>query len=223
MKKNNKNKLFKAGINNIVSIYITIAFISIVTILVMNMNFIYKLMINKLHLSNVSGVNKENIMIDYRTIIYYLQNPFIKDLQLDNFDMSQYGYIHFYEVKRIFVSLIIISFIFIVILLATLIFTYKYKKIDKIDIAKVFNKSFNILITFIITIFIAIKLNFSKAFTIFHKILFRNDYWLLDPNIDPIIKVLPEEVFFTYGVVIISIISIIAITGKIFCRKSLRI
>ena len=167
MKKNNKNKLFKAGINNIVSIYITIAFISIVTILVMNMNFIYKLMINKLHLSNVSGVNKENIMIDYRTIIYYLQNPFIKDLQLDNFDMSQYGYIHFYEVKRIFVSLIIISFIFIVILLATLIFTYKYKKIDKIDIAKVFNKSFNILITFIITIFIAIKLNFSKAFTIF--------------------------------------------------------
>ena len=197
MKKNNKNKLFKAGINNIVSIYIAIAFISIVTILVMNMNFIYKLMINKLHLSNVSGVNKENIMIDYRTIIYYLQNPFIKDLQLDNFDMSQYGYIHFYEVKRIFVSLIIISFIFIVILLATLIFTYKYKKIDKIDIAKVF--------------------------TIFHKILFRNDYWLLDPNIDPIIKVLPEEVFFTYGVVIISIISIIAITGKIFCRKSLRI
>ncbi|NFG14547.1 TIGR01906 family membrane protein, partial [Clostridium botulinum] len=43
---------------------------------------------------------------------------------------------------------------------------------------------------------IPLILNFDKGFTFFHKIFFSNDYWLFDPNKDPIINLLPETFFF---------------------------
>lgn len=218
-----KKKILKNSLHSIISIYIAIAFTAIVTILVTNMSFIYKLAINKLELSKISGVNNENIMSSYKAIIRYLQNPFIKNLELNHFNISKYGYIHFYEVKKIFIGLIIIAAIFIFSLLLVVFLTYKYKKINKKSILRVFNRSFNILITFIVTIFVAINLDFSKAFEMFHKIFFRNNYWVFDPKTDPIIKVLPEEVFFTYGVIILLIISVTSIVGKIFCKKNMTI
>lgn len=218
-----KKKIIKNSLNNIISLYVAIAFTAIATILATNMNFIYKLIINNLDLPKVSGVNSDRIMADYKVIISYLQNPFMKKLELNDFGMSKYGYIHFFEVKKIFIALICISLIFILMLFLLLIFNYKYKKINISSIVKIFNKSFNILIAFIITIFVAINLNFSKAFTIFHKIFFRNDYWILDPKTDPIIKVLPQEVFLIYGVVIITIILSIVVIGKIFCNKNISI
>ncbi len=38
--------------------------------------------------------------------------------------------------------------------------------------------------------------NFDFLFTLFHKILFRNDLWLLNPATDNLIRMLPEVVFF---------------------------
>ena len=38
-----------------------------------------------------------------------------------------------------------------------------------------------------------IVINFEKSFVIFHKLLFSNDYWVFDPEKDPIILMLPEE------------------------------
>ena len=42
-------------------------------------------------------------------------------------------------------------------------------------------------------------IDFSWAFTMFHKLFFRNDYWIFDPRIDPIIIALPEELFMICG------------------------
>ncbi len=42
---------------------------------------------------------------------------------------------------------------------------------------------------------VPILLNFEKSFIIFHKLLFRNDYWVFNPNLDPVINILPEEFF----------------------------
>ncbi len=38
-------------------------------------------------------------------------------------------------------------------------------------------------------------LNFTKAFTAFHKIFFNNDLWILDPERDRLINILPEGFF----------------------------
>lgn len=47
-----------------------------------------------------------------------------------------------------------------------------------------------------------IALNFSKAFTLFHELLFTNDLWLLDPSKDLLINVLPNAFFQDIGIFI---------------------
>ncbi len=42
-------------------------------------------------------------------------------------------------------------------------------------------------------------LDFDRAFTLFHKILFRNDLWRLDPATDLLIRICPESMFMHMG------------------------
>ena len=103
------NKWGKRIINKIVqgliSIFIAISFISIATIGTMNMKFIYKIIIDKYNLVDISGVSVRRLMMNYETLIEYLQNPFLTKLQFMDFDMSKQGEIHFWEVKKIFMVL----------------------------------------------------------------------------------------------------------------------
>lgn len=46
-----------------------------------------------------------------------------------------------------------------------------------------------------IVLVILMAVDFDGFFVIFHKILFRNNDWLFDPSLDPIIDVLPDEFF----------------------------
>ena len=42
-------------------------------------------------------------------------------------------------------------------------------------------------------------INFDGLFITFHKVAFRNDYWLLDPRTDLLIRLMPEEMFIHLG------------------------
>lgn len=42
-------------------------------------------------------------------------------------------------------------------------------------------------------------IDFSSAFTLFHKILFTNDLWLLDPQTDLLIRICPQSMFRIMG------------------------
>ena len=58
---------------------------------------------------------------------------------------------------------------------------------------------------FIVTIFLSISLifvtlnNFTENFIVFHRMLFSNDLWLLDPATDRMIVILPEIFFRNMG------------------------
>lgn len=202
------------------SIFTAISIISIATIIALNLRFIYNFIIDKYDLVNITGVSGENLMSDYSGLVNYLQNPFIKSLKFENFAMSPYGEIHFYEVKRIFISLIIIALLFIIVNLV-------YGIVCKVNNHKYFmkkiignlNSGSNILIIFFIVLISAYIIDFSKAFIIFHKIFFKNNYWIFDENMDPIINALPEELFMIYGAVILGIIIIVSIVIKVINQK----
>ncbi|MDO5714865.1 MAG: TIGR01906 family membrane protein [Tissierellia bacterium] len=54
----------------------------------------------------------------------------------------------------------------------------------------------NLFLLFLLLLFFGIiSLNFSKAFIIFHKIFFQNDLWILNPETDLMIQMLPENFF----------------------------
>ena len=194
----------------LVGIITSISIVSIATVIVLNSTFMYKIMINKYNLVEETGVSAENLMKNYNGLVKYLQNPF------DDFTMSYAGEIHFMEVKHIFINLIYISIIFI---LGMIIYFFLQKLTKNKETIKSlinnFNLSANILITFFIVLGILFSIDFSKVFIIFHKIFFRNDYWIFDSATDPIINALPQEVFMIYAITILAILAVFSIIIKI--------
>jgi integral membrane protein (TIGR01906 family) len=80
-----------------------------------------------------------------------------------------------------------------------------------------------LIISFFFTAIISTILyfNFDQSFIIFHKILFRNQYWLL-PEDSMLIRMFPEGFFYDYAIswfVMSCIPGFIAVLTKIFPRK----
>ncbi|MDY2631109.1 MULTISPECIES: TIGR01906 family membrane protein [unclassified Clostridium] len=206
--------IFNNMIKVIYGIFIAILTIGISTIMALNSQFIYHYSINKYSLDKLGNISKEMLIKDFNTLIKYLQNPFIEKLKFNNFPMSINGEFHFYEVKRIFLFIygitIFIALLFIVLFIVNRIIG------KKIYFYKILNYGANTLIFIIISFLSAIFIDFSKAFVVFHKIFFNNDYWIFDERTDPIIKVLPEEVFMLYSIVIIVLVIFSIILYKLY-------
>jgi len=63
--------------------------------------------------------------------------------------------------------------------------------------------------------------DFNKYFTIFHELFFSNDLWLLDPQTDVLINMVPEIFFFTTAMLVM-IIFIVMIIITIVCAEIIR-
>lgn len=198
-------------INSIKTIFSAIAFICISTIIILNSTFIYSYVVDKYKINEYTGLSSEVLMDNYKSIVYYLQNPFSKELVLKNFPMSEFGKIHFFEVKQIFMVIYLISIIYIGYIVYIKI---KNNKSSDIIIAH-FNKSVNIVAAILGIIALAIIIDFNKTFVVFHKIFFRNDYWIFDVKKDPVINALPEELFLILAAAIIGLLAIFFIIIKI--------
>lgn len=218
--KNVKINIFSIILKFLCGIFTAVTIISISTIISLNLTFVYKIIIDKYDLVGVTGVASESLMINYKGLINYLQNPFVEKLKFQDFSMSTYGEIHFYEVKRIFIMLIGLSIVFVLgIIIFLIICKLRNNKNYIYLVVKNLNLGANILIIFFITLIFMYIIDFSKAFVIFHKIFFKNDYWIFDPSIDPIINALPEDLFMIYGAIILGIIITTSIVIKIINKN----
>lgn len=194
------------------SIYIFLFSLITGVIVVLNTTIIYKFCIPKYSIESVSGVKGEILINEYTKIIKYLRNPFIKELNFENFPMSYEGKYHFFEVKNIIFTIEILFCIFLTIGIILFIL-YKRKKF-KFPI-KSLSYMFNFVIVGFLSLLAAFYFDFTYVFNKFHEILFNNDYWIFDERKDPIIKALPEEFFMVCGVVCIVIVIIISIISKL--------
>lgn len=201
-------------------IFYAISIIAISVLGVLNATVVYKYAIHKYELNSYTGLSTEILMENYKRVIYYVQNPFIKKLVFNNLPMSNFGEIHFFEVKRIFVFLYIISIVFVGIMIFKIL-TNKNNDLGR-RLIKSFNNSVNIIALILISISMMAAINFSEAFYYFHKLFFRNDYWIFDPVTDPIINALPEEFFMIELILIIVVLIIFSliIKGLNFRNKS---
>lgn len=192
------------------NLFYSISFISITVLAVLNTTVVYRYVIDKYGLSSETGLSKEVLMDNYERVINYVQNPFNKELSLNSLTMSEFGRIHFYEVKQIFIALYIFAIIFIIIISAKILIRRNKESVKKL--IENFSNSVNIMILIFVSISAGALIDFSKTFIIFHKIFFRNNYWIFNPKIDPIINALPEELFaieFALIVVALVVLSII--------------
>ena len=159
---------------------------------------LYYFDIDFLNIDSFVGMSKDiikhnyNILIDYQSIFYR------GDLLLPDFIMSETGRIHFVEVKRIFE---VIQVLFIVTGLASLFILIKQKhEIMYLKLASILTIAIPSIIGLLASI------DFDVAFVVFHKIFFRNDYWIFDYRTDPVIMILPQDFFMHCFIMIVVLI-----------------
>lgn len=132
--------------------------------------------------------------------------PYFNDMEIE----------HMKDVKELFRKGYILKYLSLIISIIALFFSIKNKKwlIEEGVFKGIFIWWGLMALLFLFTL-----LDFNKYFTYFHLIFFDNDLWLLDPNTDLLIQMLPEEffisifrrivLFFSLSLAIIQIISYI--------------
>ncbi|WP_100488737.1 TIGR01906 family membrane protein [Sporolactobacillus pectinivorans] len=174
---------------------------------------LYYFDVRHLNIMAQSGLSYRRIVDNYNYMIYYLLNPMPQPFHLPSLAYSVHGRIHFEDVKRIFTFIDIL-------LIATLLInvTGFWIKIKHRDYY--FLKTAAIALAFFTIVpLIAFTLDFNDSFIIFHKIFFRNNYWIFNAATDPVITILPETFFLHAALLVLGIIILGIIALTVFYRK----
>jgi len=102
---------------------------------------------------------------------------------------------HMVDVKNLFVGGLWIRRISILIFALAVILLAKMKSDWKRLLPKCFLIGSGIFVGIVCIAGILVASNFNKYFLMFHKVAFRNDLWLLNPETDLLIRMLPEGFF----------------------------
>ena len=192
--------------NIMTSLCLALFIISASVTITLNFRPLYYHDISALKIEETSGFSKKTIKKNYDELIDYNQFFHSGKLKL-TMPMSKEGRIHFEEVKRIFDAIEIICII--TLILSCCLVTGQLRKHDLRFLKSA--SAITILLPSIVGILTAV--NWEAAFIMFHKIMFRNDYWLFDEALDPVIKILPDAFFFHCAVMIILLI----LFGSLLC------
>ncbi|UWD48332.1 TIGR01906 family membrane protein [Clostridioides difficile] len=209
----------KKFLNIIFSVCISLVIIVSVINFTVGFKQLYYFDIDYLNISELSGLSKDNIKLNYDYLIDYNLSKDVSEFKLPTLKSSPEGKIHFEEVRNIFQNINKISQLLMIISLVGIILSIKNKNI------KLLKTTSMTLIIMPVVLALPILLNFEKSFIIFHKLLFRNDYWIFNPDLDPVINMLPEEFFFHAGMMILALILaasiLIFVMYKLFQRRKI--
>lgn len=197
----------KKIINVISSVIFSILIISATIKFTVGFKQLYYFDIDYLNIPVLSGLSKEEIKNNYDYMIDYNLDKENRKFELPSIKSSENGKIHFEEVRNIFQILNKIfntSLIFSIVILIINILN------KNIEILKTTSKT---LILLPMILMLPVVINFKGSFVLFHKIMFNNDYWIFDPNLDPVINILPEKFFFHAGIMILILIIVASITN----------
>ncbi|MDK7473100.1 TIGR01906 family membrane protein [Bacillus paranthracis] len=208
MKKNTSGtKILDRLITIIVSYSIAFSIFALATTAVVYGKWLYYFEIDFLNIPDLADMTKDDIKRNYDVLITYLSPFYDGALHLPTLDMSTNGRVHFVDVKNILVKIQYVMYATIIIAIVGGMYLLKKKN------EKFLLHGSILTIIFPIALMLPIAINFEKSFVIFHKLLFSNDYWVFDPEKDPIILMLPEEFFMHAACAILLFI----LCGSIIC------
>jgi integral membrane protein (TIGR01906 family) len=139
---------------------------------------------------------------------------------------------HLKDVKAlVFYDKVVIFIIWLTIILLSSLFYKKLKLTSAKDFTKHLLKKLGdililqgILMAALLLISFLLRKAFNFFFIMFHKLLFSNDLWLLDPNTDKLIVLLPEQFFIhtTAAILIrsLAVCTILLLIGLVISRIS---
>lgn len=138
-------------------------------------------------------LGKDELMKVTNELLAYLKGKNNKSYLQKYFNENEI--LHLEDVRYLFKVGFLIKNVSLFLMLSSIIYLIYRDPIKISKIVKSVNKS--ALISFIVLgICLTLSLiDFNKNFTYFHLILFDNDLWLLDPNTDLMIQMMPETFF----------------------------
>ena len=174
---------------------------------------LYYFDIDHLNIMEISGFSKAEIIKNYDYVIDYMSSPMKDEFILPSIPYAVASQVHFHDVKKIFH---LIDILFIITGIISLIGMYFYIKNKSYSFIK---WSSYMLLGLPSLLLVAFATNADSAFTIFHKIFFRNDYWVLSSRTDPIITIMPQEFFYHSAILIGSLVILFFILFSVGYRK----
>lgn len=204
--KNRKQDIFLAFILTLFIITLAITF-------TVFFKQLYYFDIDYLNIAEISGLSKDIIKNNYDILIQYQSIFYRGTLNFKDFAMSTTGRIHFEEVKRIFDMIQLICLGSGLISLIMIYHNIKNKEYRYLRLTSIFSIVIPSILGFLAS------LDFNQAFIIFHKLFFRNDYWIFDSRSDPIITILPEDFFMHCFIMIVVLIILMSIVCYFIYRK----
>lgn len=163
--------------------------LSFSVVLVLNFRPLYVYEMKSENLASVSSMTEEEILEEYDTLIRYNSLFYRGELTFSSLPMSEEGRIHFEEVKGIFDGIQLLLILTALTFLPLAVFLVRKKRFGFLKVIP------GISVVVALLAFLATFLDWDALFTAFHRLIFRNDYWLFDPDTDPVIDLLPDSYF----------------------------
>ncbi|MEW8972626.1 MAG: TIGR01906 family membrane protein [Tissierellaceae bacterium] len=151
----------------------------------------YKDFFKKQNIERVSHRSTDELSNIVDNIILYLKAKGGDGLLTPYFNEREI--LHMQDVQGLFKLARYIKYIGF--LVSIYISIYLIKKKDSIFLSKILSYGLSANYIVLSILVFLIHSNFNKYFTYFHLIFFRNTLWILDPNTDLMIQMLPEEFF----------------------------
>lgn len=203
----------KKIISFVVALSISMFLLTLAIEIALNFRPLYSFDVDYLNITSEVPMPKEKILKNYDILINYLKPFNSTELNFPDFPMSEEGRIHFIDVKNLFNLAFYISLASLVLSVFGIIYLMRIKEPHFLKYA-----SFLLLLLPAI-LSVPFIINFDKTFDRFHELFFSNNYWIFDPDKDPIINVLPQEFFF-HSATLILILLVIFSSALIIVYKS---
>ncbi|HIW72003.1 MAG TPA: TIGR01906 family membrane protein [Candidatus Levilactobacillus faecigallinarum] len=166
-----------------------LALISLSITLTINAFWLYRLDIAWLHITQLVNLSPARLMQNYHQMLAYLELPWVTSLNMRDFPTSFTGMVHFADVKRLF----LVNHVVLLLSAGPAIWYLRQLR----HRAEQWRLLRPVQVGAVIPIVLAacMAVNFDGFFIVFHQVLFRNNDWLFDPSLDPIITALPDTFF----------------------------
>ncbi len=103
--------------------------------------------------------------------------------------------LHMVDVRNIIHALDVVLYLASIVFIISLLYFYSFNRKEfAFWMYDMFFSASTLIFVFLV-FFVVLCFWFTQSFTIFHKFLFTNDYWLMDPAVDKLVQLFPEQFF----------------------------
>ncbi|KRL54124.1 TIGR01906 family membrane protein [Furfurilactobacillus rossiae] len=178
--------------------------------------WLYRIMLSTTTILHDVNLNRQTMLKNYYQLLQYLDFPWVERLHMNNFTDSEGALKHFADVKNLLLLNNVVLIITAIVTAWGLWRMYRESRLWQLIIPM------RIALPVAPVIGVIMSLNFESFFITFHKLLFRNDDWLFDPNQDAIINALPASFFLACFALFFVLIETWIIVGLLVGQHSLR-